>query len=61
MGYSIDAGWRDVRRRDVGFNDRTWLDFNGRPHTEALRVTERFRRMNFGHMVGITFDDPKAT
>jgi len=28
----------------AGFNDRTWLDFAGHPHSEALRVTERFRR-----------------
>jgi hypothetical protein len=25
----------------VGFNDKTWLNAAGQPHTEALRVTER--------------------
>ena len=45
----------------LGFNDKSWLDDPGRPHTEALRVTERFRRVNFGWMdMQITFDDPKA-
>jgi len=38
-----------------------WLDNSGRPATDALRVTERFRRKDFGHMdVQITIDDPKA-
>jgi hypothetical protein len=44
-----------------GFNDRTWLDYNGHPHTDALRVVERFRRKTVGEMeLQITFDDPKA-
>ena len=34
---------------------------DGHPHTEAMRVTERFRRIDFGHLeVQFTFDDPKA-
>jgi hypothetical protein len=45
----------------TGYNDKTWLDFSGHPHTEALRMTERFRRRDFGHMeIQFTFDDPKA-
>ena len=62
MGYSIGR-WdgETFVVETVGYNDRTWLDFGGRPHTEALRVTERFRRTNFGHMdLEMTFDDPKA-
>ena len=44
-----------------GFNDRTWLGNDGHPDTEAMRVTERFRRIDFGHLeVQFTFDDPKA-
>jgi hypothetical protein len=44
-----------------GFNDRTWLDHDGHPHTEALRVTERYRRRDFGNLdVEITFSDPGA-
>jgi len=34
----------------VGFNDKSWLDDTGHPHTDAMRVTERFRRRDFGHM-----------
>jgi hypothetical protein len=45
----------------AGFNDKTWLDFAGHPHSEDLRVTERFRRTDFGHMqLDMTFDDPKT-
>src|SRR5213594_772318 len=44
-----------------GFNDRSWLDRAGHPHSEGLRVTERFRRVDFGHMqFQITFDDPET-
>ena len=33
----------------------------GRPHSDALHVTERFRRTAFGHMEAmVTIDDPKA-
>jgi hypothetical protein len=45
----------------AGFNDRTWLDRAGHPHSENLRVTERFRRVDFGHIqYQITFDDPET-
>lgn len=45
----------------TGFSDRTWLDGGGMPHSERLRLTERFRRRDFGHMeIEFTFDDPKA-
>jgi hypothetical protein len=38
-----------------------WLDVNGSPYTEALKMTERFRRPNFGSLeIDITIDDPKA-
>ena len=38
-----------------------WFDGNGSPFTDALRLTERFRRVNFGRLdVDITIDDPKA-
>jgi hypothetical protein len=44
-----------------GYNDKTWLDFNGHPHSEALHVTERFRRVDFGRMqLEMTFTDPKT-
>ena len=45
----------------TGFKENVWLDNAGRPATESLRVTERFRRKDFGHMdIEITIDDPKA-
>ena len=45
----------------TGFNDRSWLDDPGHPHTEAMRVTEKLRRSDFGHLeIQITIDDPKA-
>jgi hypothetical protein len=45
----------------VAFNDQTWLDDSGHPHTDAMRTTERFRRRDFGHMeMQLTIDDPKA-
>src|SRR6266581_3621861 len=41
-----------------GYNDRTWLDGSGHPHTEALRTTERYRRKDFGHLeISMTLQD----
>ena len=62
MGYSVGKWEGDTLVVETtGFNDRTWLDFTGHPHSEALRVTERFRRTNFGTMqLAITYTDPKA-
>jgi hypothetical protein len=62
MGYSVGR-WEGntLVVESGGFNDRTWLDLAGHPHTEALRTTERFTRKDFGHMeIQITFSDPKA-
>jgi hypothetical protein len=42
----------------TGFNDRSWLDDTGHPHSEALKTTERFRRLDFGHMeMQVTIED----
>jgi len=44
----------------AGFNDKSWLDAAGHPHSEALRLEERFRRRDFGHLdLQVTVDDPK--
>ena len=61
MGYSVGRWEGDTLVVETnGFNDRTWL-IQGYPHTEALRMTERFRRTDFGHLeIAVTFDDPKA-
>ncbi len=38
-----------------------WLDTRGSPFTDALRLTERFRRVNYGQLdIEFTVDDPKA-
>ena len=62
MGYSVGHWDGDTLViESAGFNDRTWLDGDGHPHTEALRVTERLRRPDFGHLELVrTLDDPKA-
>jgi hypothetical protein len=62
MGYSVGRWDGDSLVVDTtGFNDRTWLDVTGHPHTEALRVTERFRRLDTGRMqLQMTLDDPKT-
>ena len=45
----------------IGFNDKTWLDRVGRPHSDELHVVERFRRVNHDSLqLDVTFDDPKA-
>ena len=44
----------------VGFNDETWLDNRGLPHSDGLKLTERFKRVNAGRMdLALTIDDPK--
>ena len=44
-----------------GFRDGLWLDRNGSPMTDAAKITERFRRPNYGHLeIEVTVDDPKA-
>ncbi|MBZ5578776.1 MAG: hypothetical protein LAP40_19620 [Acidobacteriia bacterium] len=62
MGYSVGKWDGDTLVvQSAGFNDQTWLDTGGHPHTEALRVTERFHRRDFGHIdLKTTIDDPKA-
>src|SRR5499433_1861675 len=62
LGYSVGHWEGDTLVvESAGFNDRTWLDRAGHPHSENLRVTERFQRVDFGHMqYQITFDDPET-
>jgi hypothetical protein len=62
MGYSTGKWEGDTLVVDSrGFNGKVWLDQLGKPSTEALHVTMRFRRKDFGHMdIQITIDDPKA-
>jgi hypothetical protein len=45
----------------AGFRDLGWLDVEGSPLTEGGRITERYRRPDFGHLeIEVTIDDPKA-
>ncbi|HEU4690206.1 MAG TPA: hypothetical protein VFS23_17665 [Vicinamibacterales bacterium] len=45
----------------LGDEKAGWLDVNGSPYTDALKMTERFRRPNFGTLeIDITIDDAKA-
>jgi hypothetical protein len=45
----------------IGFNDQTWLDYLGHPHTEDLHVVERIQRLNHDTLaVDLTVEDPKA-
>jgi hypothetical protein len=62
FGYSVGHWQGDTFVVETsGFNDEGWLDNFGKPSTDQLRVTERFRRKDFGHMdIEITIDDPKA-
>ena len=62
MGYSVGHWEGDTLVIESnGFNDRTWLDDDGHPHTENLRMTERLRRPDFGHLELIrTLTDDRA-
>ena len=61
-GYSVgtwDGDTLVVQSR--GFRDGIWLDANGSPMTDGAKITERFRRTNYGTLdITVTVDDPKA-
>jgi Carboxypeptidase regulatory-like domain len=60
MGHSIGHWEGETLVVDtVGFNDQSWLDAIGHPHTEMLHIIERFRRVDLGHLdIEFTIDDP---
>jgi hypothetical protein len=62
QGYSIGHWEGDTFVVETaGSNGKGWLDTNGHPVTEKLKVTEKYRRRDFGHMeIEITIDDPGA-
>jgi hypothetical protein len=65
MGNSIGKWAGDLLVVDtVDFNDRSWIGSAGGgviPHTEKLRMTERYKRVDFGHMeLQVTFEDSGA-
>ena len=62
LGYSVGR-WdgETLIVETIGFNDKSWLDSRGHPHSEAMRVTERYRRRDVGHLdVEITIDDSRT-
>jgi hypothetical protein len=62
MGEAIGKWDGDTLVVDtIGFNDKTWLDYSGHPHSDALHVVERIRRLDHNTLVNdITIEDPKA-
>jgi hypothetical protein len=61
-GQSIGSWEGDTLVIDtIGFNDKTWLDSTGKPHTNAMHLTEHYRRPDLGHLnVELTIEDEKA-
>ncbi len=61
-GHSIGSYDGDTLVVDtVGISDKTWIDGQGHPHTDALHVVERLRRVNHDTLeVVFTFNDPEA-
>jgi hypothetical protein len=59
-GYSVGRWEGDTLVVDtLGFNGKSWLDLIGHPQSEEMRLTERYRRRDFGHMdIEITVNDP---
>jgi hypothetical protein len=62
LGYSVGRWDGDTLVvTSIGFNELGWLDVDGNPQTESLRLTERFHRKDFGHLeLDTTFEDPKV-
>ena len=61
-GYSVGRWQGDTLVVESNnFRGDGWLDHRGSPYTEAMKVTERFRRVNYGRLdIEFTVDDPKA-
>jgi hypothetical protein len=61
-GYSVGRWEGDTLVVETsGLRDDGWLDVRGSPYTDKARITERFRRLNYGTLeIDITVDDPKA-
>jgi hypothetical protein len=62
MGYSVGRWEGDTLIvQTTGFKDENWIDSDGHPGSDALVVTERFRRKDFGHIdIEVAIQDPKA-
>jgi hypothetical protein len=62
LGHSVGRWEGDTLVVDVvGFNEQTWMDYFGHPHTDMLHVIEKYSRPNKGTLAyEATFDDPGA-
>lgn len=62
MGDSLARWEGDTLVTDAnGFNDKTWLDVTGHPHSEEMHIVERIHRPDHNTLlIDITLDDPKA-
>lgn len=62
MGHSIGRWDGDTLVIDtIGFNDGSWIDAQGHPHTEQMHVVERLHRIDLGHLeIEFTINDPGA-
>jgi hypothetical protein len=60
LGYSVGRWDGDTFVvQSNGLSSVTWLDDGGHPHSDAMKLTERFRRKDFGHLsIEMTIDDP---
>ena len=63
LGHSV--GWYEngdtLVVDSIGFNDRSWLDQQGHPHTEKLHFIERYERVDKASLeLTMTIDDPGA-
>ncbi len=61
-GYSVGK-WLDdttLLVETTGLDERTWIDRAGRPHSDQLRVEERFHRVDHDHLeLSVTINDPQ--
>jgi hypothetical protein len=59
-GYSVGTWKGDTLTVEtIGITSRAWLDGFGHPRSERMRITERYRRRDFGHMdLEFSFEDP---
>jgi hypothetical protein len=62
MGEAIGKWEGDTLVIDtIGFNEKTWLDYSGHPHSDQLHLVERIHRLNHDALVNdITIEDRKA-
>ena len=61
-GYSVGKWDGDTLVVDtIGFNNKSWIDGNGHPHSDEMHVVERYRRVDHDTLeLTMTIDDPKA-